>query len=138
MADTIIRNGTLVTSDDRFDADVVIDDGTIAAIEKPARRDAPEIIDATGLYILPGLIHPHCHFRDPGLTHKEDFYTGQRAAAAGGFTFTINQTNTDPAPTDLETWHVKRERAEQLCILDHLLTARKPRLKGGEEARSLV
>jgi dihydroorotase-like cyclic amidohydrolase len=119
MPDTIIRNGTLVTGDERFRADVVVEDGTIAAIEAGATADADREIDASGRHVLPGLIHPHCHFRDPGLTHKEDFYTDQRAAAAGGYTFTIDQTNTDPAPTDLEAWRVKRDRAEQLCILDH-------------------
>jgi dihydroorotase-like cyclic amidohydrolase len=119
MVDTIIKGGTLVTSEERFRADVVIDDGTITAIEEDTDRTAEEVIDAGGLHVLPGLIHPHCHFRDPGLTHKEDFYTGQSAAAAGGFTFTIDQTNTDPAPTDLESWEMKRERARELCILDH-------------------
>ena len=119
MADTIIRNGTLVTADERVRADVVVEGGTITGIEADATADAAEEIDATGKHVLPGLIHPHCHFRDPGLTHKEDFYTGQRAAAAGGYTFTIDQTNTDPSPTDLESWRAKRERAERLCILDH-------------------
>lgn len=119
MADTILKNGTLVTGDERYRADVVIRDGRIASIEADATDDAAEVIDVEGLYVLPGLIHPHCHFRDPGLTHKEDFYTGQRAAAAGGYTFTIDQTNTRPAPTDLENWNAKRERAEKLCILDH-------------------
>lgn len=119
MADTIIENGTLVTSTDRYDADIVIQDGKIASIEADTSERADEVIDAAGLFVLPGLIHPHCHFRDPGHTQKEDFYTGQRAAAAGGYTFTIDQTNTDPAPTDLDSWRVKRERAEELCILDH-------------------
>lgn len=119
MADTIIENGTVVTSEERFEADVVVEDGAIAAIEADTSADATEVVDASGQFVLPGLIHPHCHFRDPGLTHKEDFYTGQRAAAAGGYTFTIDQTNTEPSPTDLESWQAKRERASQLCILDH-------------------
>lgn len=119
MADTVISNGTIVTSDERYSADIVIRDGTITAIEASTSETADEVIDASGLYVLPGLIHPHCHFRDPGLTHKEDFYTGQCAAAAGGFTFTIDQTNTRPAPTDLDNWKVKRERAQERCILDH-------------------
>lgn len=119
MADTILKNGTLVTGDGRFEADVVVEDGAIASVEADAGERADEVIDVDGLYVLPGLIHPHCHFRDPGLTHKEDFYTGQRAAAAGGYTFTIDQTNTRPPPTDVESWRAKRERAEELCILDH-------------------
>jgi dihydroorotase-like cyclic amidohydrolase len=117
---TVIENGILVTPEERYRADIVVTDGRIAAIEDDADTgDAEEVIDADGLFVLPGLIHPHCHFRDPGLTHKEDFYTGQRAAAAGGFTFTIDQTNTEPAPTDLESWEQKRARARELCILDH-------------------
>lgn len=119
MPDTIIKNGTLVTGRDRFTADIRIEDGAIAGIESSATTGDAAVIDAEGLFVLPGLIHPHCHFRDPGLTHKEDFYTGQRAAAAGGFTFTIDQTNTEPPPTSVDTWEVKRARAEELCILDH-------------------
>ncbi|MFB6311176.1 MAG: dihydroorotase family protein [Salinirussus sp.] len=119
MATVLVAGGTLVTPEDRFAADIVIEDGTIAAIDADASIDADKTIDAAGQYVLPGLIHPHCHFRDPGLTHKEDFYTGQRAAAAGGYTFTIDQTNTEPPPTDLEAWNEKRERAQELCILDH-------------------
>lgn len=120
MTTKVLRGGTLVTPAERFAADVVVEDGTIAAIEDDASTaDADEVIDASGLHVLPGLIHPHCHFRDPGHTHKEDFYTGQRAAAAGGYTFTIDQTNTDPAPTDLDAWEQKRSRARELCILDH-------------------
>lgn len=84
MPDTIIKNGTLVTGRDRFTADIRIEDGAIAGIESSATTGDAAVIDAEGLFVLPGLIHPHCHFRDPGLTHKEDFYTGQRAAAAGG------------------------------------------------------
>ncbi len=118
--DTVIKNGKVCTSSDLFEADIAIDDGKIVAIGKAAvLPDADEVIDATGKYIIPGLWHPHCHFRDPGMTQKEDFESGHRCAAAGGITFTIDQTNTDPHPSTVKKWNVKRERAEKQCIVDY-------------------
>ena len=75
-----------------------IKDGKIVSIKKlPSNAD--ETIDLNGMIVLPGLIDAHVHFRDPGLTFKEDFYTGSAAAAAGGFTTVLDMPNTIP-PTN--------------------------------------
>jgi dihydroorotase-like cyclic amidohydrolase len=118
--DTVISGGQVCTSREMYEADIAVKDGKIAAIGTPeCLPRAEERIDARGKVILPGLWHPHCHFRDPGMTHKEDFESGHRCAAAGGITFTIDQTNTDPHPSTLERWNVKRRSAEAKCIVDY-------------------
>lgn len=66
--------------------------------------EADRVIDATGKHIMPGMVDCHIHLRDPGLTNKEDFYTGTCAAAAGGVTFVCPQPNIDPVPSSLEAY----------------------------------
>lgn len=118
--DTVIKNGTIYTSRTQFEADIAIRDGKIIAIgQSEYFHKADEVIDAKGKCIIPGLWYPHCHFRDPGMTNKEDFESGHRCAAAGGVTFTIDQTNTDPYPSNLENWNIKREEAKKKCIVDY-------------------
>jgi len=118
--DTVIKNGKVYTSRDVFEADLAIRDGKIVGIgQSEYFHEADEVIDAKGKCIIPGLWHPHCHFRDPGLTNKEDFESGHRCAAAGGGTFTIDQTNTDPFPSNLQNWNAKREEAKKKCIVDY-------------------
>ncbi|MFH1350513.1 MAG: dihydroorotase family protein [Pseudomonadota bacterium] len=118
--DTIIKNGTVCTSRDLFEADIAIDGGKVVGIGKFSNTfKANEVIDVRGMHVIPGLWHTHCHFRDPGMTHKEDFESGHRCAAAGGIAFTIDQTNTDPYPSTLEKWNIKREIAEKKCIVDY-------------------
>ena len=118
--ETVIKNGKICTSREMIEADIAIDQGKIVGIGKFTNMSkADEVIDVKEKYILPGLWHPHCHFRDPGMTHKEDFESGHRCAAAGGITFTIDQTNTEPHPSTLEKWNIKRESAERKCIVDY-------------------
>lgn len=95
MFDLLVRNGTLVTEAGRFEADLAILDGRVAAIGHGLGA-ARETVDARGLHILPGLVDVHVHFRDPGLTYKEDFGSGTRAAAAGGVTTVHDMPNTQP------------------------------------------
>ena len=70
--------------------------GKIAASPSDEQKAEAETIDATGLVVCPGLVDIHVHFREPGQTHKEDIYTGTRAAAAGGFTTCVCMPNTSP------------------------------------------
>lgn len=86
--------------------DVLIKDGKIAEIGRPNSIEAGadvQVIDATGLVMGPGLMDIHVHFRDPGLTYKEDIYTGAKAAAAGGFTTVVMMANTKPVIDSVET-----------------------------------
>ncbi len=109
--DLIIKGGQIVTHAGRAVADLGVRDGRIAAIGAldPARAD--EAFDASGLTILPGVIDSQVHFREPGLTHKEDFESGSRAAALGGVTSVFEMPNTDPPTTSVDAIADKVARA---------------------------
>jgi dihydropyrimidinase len=89
--DTIIRGGTVATAADTFSCDVGIRDGRIAALGADLGA-AAEIVDATGMLVLPGGIDSHVHFAQPsgpGITMADDFESGTRAAAFGGNTMVL-------------------------------------------------
>src|SRR5262249_52156405 len=99
MADTfdvILRRGTLVNHDGEGLRDIGIRDGRIAEVGDLARASAGEAIDCRGLHILPGVIDTQVHFREPGLTHKEDLESGSLSAVMGGVTAVFEMPNTDP------------------------------------------
>lgn len=101
----IIRGGHAVSPADGIDkiADVIVENGKITAVsEQAVSGDDCEIIDASGKYVIPGLVDMHCHLRDPGQTYKEDIITGTRAALAGGITSVLCMPNTTPV-ADNET-----------------------------------
>ncbi|RYL93969.1 allantoinase AllB [Sporolactobacillus sp. THM19-2] len=104
--DVVIKNGTIVTPRQKFKADLYIKDGKIAALsDQPIADTAKKETDASGKYILPGLIDVHVHSRDPGPTYKEDFFTSTQAAAAGGITTIFDMPNTTPPTRDLESFN---------------------------------
>ena len=109
--DLLIRQGTLVTSTYAESGDIGIKDGKIAAI---GHLDDPaaEVLDATGLLVMPGLIDTQVHFREPGLEHKEDLESGTRAALIGGVTGILEMPNTNPNTTNAETLADKLHRAD--------------------------
>ena len=95
----LIKNGTIVCSGYRYKADILAEDERIALITAPgslSETAADQVIDAEGLYILPGVMDSHVHFRDPGHTYKEDFSTGSAAAAMGGVTTVYDMPNNMP------------------------------------------
>ena len=77
-----------------------------------------EEINALNKYIIPGLIDTHAHFRDPGMTQKEDFETGTMAAAAGGVTLAVDMPNVEPPPNTLERFLAHRENARRKAVVD--------------------
>lgn len=84
MFDLVVTNGMVVSGVSVDPCHVAVQNGQVAALLDPSSRpEALTIIDASGLLVLPGLVDAHVHFRDPGLTHKEDFASGSRAAALG-------------------------------------------------------
>ncbi|MDX6495904.1 MAG: allantoinase, partial [Gaiellales bacterium] len=84
---TLIAGGTLATDRAVFPADILIEDGRVAAIGRRLSTDGvDDLIDAAGLVVMPGAIDMHAHFEDPGHTEREDFTTGTMSAAAGGIT----------------------------------------------------
>ena len=99
--DLVVRGGTLASPAGRRLADIGIRGGRFAEIAGPGQLTAGaiEVLDSTGLFVLPGLIDSHVHFREPGLTHKEGWLTGSRAAVIGGITTVLDMPNTIP-PTD--------------------------------------
>jgi dihydroorotase (multifunctional complex type) len=119
MQSTLIRNGTVITPRDAARADVLIAGETIAGVGSRLRAPrGARIVDAEGLLVLPGLIDPHVHLREPGAEHKEDFLSGTRAALAGGFTTVLAMPNTHPALTDRETLARVRALAASKVVCD--------------------
>ena len=101
----LIKNGNVVDVENErlIRADIYCEDGVIKKIGVNLDDEDAEVIDATGLVVAPGLIDGHVHFRDPGLTYKEDIYTGAAAAKKGGFTTVIMMANTKPPIDTVET-----------------------------------
>ena len=107
---TLIKGGTLVNEGRTFNGSLVIDnEKIIRIIEENQLPEASydEVIDASGCFILPGVIDDHVHFREPGLTDKADIDTESRAAAAGGVTTYFDMPNTIPQTTTLEALEEK-------------------------------
>jgi len=100
--DLILKRGTVVNHDGEAARDIGIRDGRFAAIGDLSRASAGETIDCRGLHLLPGVIDSHAHFREPGLTHKEDLESGSRGAVLGGVTVVFEMPNTDPLTTTAE------------------------------------
>jgi dihydroorotase len=108
------RGAELVLPTGVVQGDLAIADGRIVAIGD--RVDARgEVVDARGLTLLPGVIDPQVHFREPGATHKEDLATGSRAAAAGGVTAFLDMPNNDPPATTRAAIAAKLARAAGRC-----------------------
>ncbi|WP_341990761.1 dihydroorotase [Azorhizobium sp. AG788] len=98
--DLILKGGTVVTPDGEGVRDIGVRDGRIRALGSLDAASAGEVIDATGLHILPGVIDTQVHFREPGLEQKEDLETGSLAAVMGGVTGVFEMPNTIPQTTD--------------------------------------
>lgn len=101
---TIIKGGTIVNEGKQFVGDIVIENEIIASIGSLTSGITGDeaVVDATGCYILPGVIDDHVHFREPGLTEKADMESESRAAAAGGVTSFFDMPNTMPQTTNVE------------------------------------
>ena len=82
-------------------------------------RDTDKIVDATGLILLPGVIDPQVHFREPGLEHKEDLFTASLACAKGGVTSFLEMPNTKPLTTTQAALDDKLQRAASKCLVNY-------------------
>ncbi|MEB3120186.1 MAG: amidohydrolase family protein, partial [Snowella sp.] len=110
----------LLPSGEFLQGDVLIAGGTIQEISPSiADAQASQIIDATGLTLLPGVIDPQVHFREPGLEHKEDLSTASRACARGGVTSFLEMPNTRPLTTTQAALDDKLERAAQKSLVNY-------------------
>jgi dihydroorotase len=107
------EDGTVV------DADVYCEGGVIERIEPRINRAADESIDADGLLLLPGVIDPQVHFREPGKEYKEDLASGSRAAAKGGVTSFLEMPNTEPPTISQAALDDKLARAAKKCVVNY-------------------
>lgn len=120
MSTTLIKNATVVNEGQMQQASVLIDGDIISDIFTLAPLpEADNVVDAQGKWLLPGAIDDHVHFRDPGLTHKADFTTESRAAAAGGVTTVFDMPNCIPQTTTLEAIEDKFKGASDCCLVNH-------------------
>jgi dihydroorotase len=105
--DLILRSGIVVNHDGQDLRDIGVTAGRIAAIGDLTRASAGQVVDCRGLHVLPGVIDTQVHFREPGLTHKEDLESGSRAAVMGGVTGVFEMPNTNPLTTTPEALAAK-------------------------------
>ena len=111
----LIQGGTIVNEGRSFIGSLIIEDDCIKEIIKnneTPRGIFDEVVNATGCFVLPGVIDDHVHFREPGLTEKADIDSESRAAAYGGVTSYFEMPNTNPQTTTLEALHDKWQRAK--------------------------
>lgn len=118
----LIKNGRLINPSENLDKvmDIFVEDGIIKEKAESIEKQADTVIDAAGCYVMPGLIDLHVHFRDPGLTYKEDIETGSKAAAKGGFTTVCCMPNTKPVVDNVETVKHIIEKGEKTGLTNVL------------------
>ncbi len=119
MYDRIIRHATIVRPEGQIRADIGIEDGKISAIGELDGQATRAETNASGLVLLPGFVDSHVHFRCPGHPAKEDWFSGSKAAAAGGVTSVCDMPNTSPPTVSRKDWLQKEALAAQQSIVDY-------------------
>jgi len=118
--DLVIRGGSVVTEIGIANLDLAVHEGKIVTIGQFNNSiSGDREINARGLVVLPGLVDPHVHFREPGPNEEEDFYTGTRAAAAGGITTILEQPVDSPPTTTVKRFNEKMQIAKERCVVDY-------------------
>ncbi len=116
----LIRHATIMLPDGEFlIGDVLLRDRLIVQVAPEINALGVEEIDATGLTLLPGVIDPQVHFREPGLEHKEDLFTASCACAKGGVTSFLEMPNTRPLTITQAALDDKLQRAAQKCVVNY-------------------
>ncbi|WP_196594249.1 dihydroorotase [Pectinatus sottacetonis] len=118
MYDLMIKNGKVVDGREIRETNIYVKDGRFAKVTT-ADLPSQHIEDADGAYIIPGCIDPHCHFRDPGATYKEDFKHGTTGAAVGGITTVFDMPNTNPAVLDEKSFLYKKDYFADKAFVDY-------------------
>lgn len=119
MKEFVLTNGKIVTPREIFDGYVVVKAGKIEETGRGAYPGKLETVDLAGKHLLPGLIDVHIHFRTPGMTQKEDWTTGSKAALAGGVTTVLDMPNTQPPTTDQASLDLKRSLVEKEALVNY-------------------
>jgi dihydroorotase len=139
MAKLIIRGGRVIDPANRIDgpADVLLEDGKVAAVGAGLDPSGAEQFDASGMIVAPGFIDIHVHLREPGFEHAETIETGTRAAAAGGFTSICPMPNTSPVNDNATVTRYIVERAERLAKVNVFPIGAITKGSAGEELASI-
>jgi dihydroorotase len=116
---TRIRGATCVLPTGLARVDVLVEDDKILGVDPPATAAADDVVDAAGLHLLPGVVDDQVHFREPGLTHKEDLRTATRACAKGGVTSFLEMPNTKPETITVARLADKLALAAQKCLVNY-------------------
>ncbi len=116
---TLIRNATCVLPGSTTTSNVLVEDSRILDAAASDSVSADEVVDATGLHLIPGVIDDQVHFREPGLTHKEDLRTASRACAKGGVTSFFEMPNTKPSTTSVTALHEKLALAATKSVVNY-------------------
>lgn len=119
MPRMLFKNARCVLPTGVSQMSVLVEDGKILGIDPPTTVRADEVIDAAGKHLIPGVIDDQVHFREPGLTHKEDLRTGSLACAKGGVTTFLEMPNTKPTTTTVERLHEKLALAASKCVVNY-------------------
>ena len=118
-APILIKNARCVSSTGIVTQDVLLRDGKITRLGNLSSESAEHLIDGTHLFLLPGALDPQVHFRDPGLTWKEDLHTGSMAAASGGVTSFFDMPNTKPSTITVEGMAERKQIAAEKCVVNY-------------------
>ncbi|WP_238915321.1 dihydroorotase [Clostridium sp. YIM B02555] len=114
----LIKNARIIDVTQDFHGDIYIKDGIINEVGKSITKDNVQILDCEGKIVMPAFIDTHAHFRDPGLTWKEDIETGSKAALKGGYTGVCLMANTKPICSSKETLEFVRNRSNELNLIE--------------------
>ncbi|MBD3309957.1 amidohydrolase family protein [Candidatus Woesearchaeota archaeon] len=116
MTRLLVRNARMVVKGRPVIRQILIDQGRISRVAVRIKVDAERNLNAEGNFVIPGVIDPHVHFREPGLNHKEDWMTGSRAAAAGGVTTVLDMPNVKPPTFTVKRLQKKRALASTSIV----------------------
>ncbi len=119
--DLVVRNAIIVSSEKQTRGDLLVAQGRVAGVVAAGTGQGAQVVDATGLYVLPGGVDPHVHMMDPGLTEKEDFIAGTGAAAVGGVTTVVEHHRSLPFVLDVKTLQDKIEYLKPRGLIDYAL-----------------
>lgn len=114
----LIKNARIVDYSQDFIGDIYIENGKIKEVGLDINIEEVDLIDAKGLTLMPSFIDTHAHFREPGLTYKEDIESGSKAALRGGYTGVCLMANTKPICSSKEILEEVRNREEELNLID--------------------
>ncbi len=116
---TLIKNAVVVLPEGSVETSVLIDGTKIAAIDAAIHTAVDQTVDASGKHLIPGVIDDQVHFREPGLTHKEDLVHASRACAKGGVTSFLEMPNTIPNTVTVDVLHDKLKLAQTRSLVNY-------------------